>query len=130
MNKNTPLNTPYPIVDNPPKVVEINKEFLNPKEFNILDAKIFEKNLTNLLIDKINPIQNTGSIFRNLLNTNISKETNKACDKLIKLHKSYFNNLWIPKRNRNRYKNSPKNSPNNDKLPSYKPQRKSRKISI
>lgn len=73
MNKNTPLNTPYPIVDNPPKVVEINKEFLNPKEFNILDAKIFEKNLTNLLIDKINPIQNTGSIFRNLLNPNISK---------------------------------------------------------
>ena len=73
MNKNTPLNTPYPIVDNPPKVAEINNEFLSPKELNILDAKIFEKNLTNLLIDKINPIQNTGSMFRNLLNPKFSK---------------------------------------------------------
>jgi len=62
--------------------------------------------------------------------SNISKETNKACDKLIKLHKFYFNNLWIPKRNRNRYKNTPKNTPNNDKLSSYKTQRKRRKISI
>ena len=62
--------------------------------------------------------------------SNISKETNKACDKLIKLHKFYFNNLWIPKRNRNRYKNTPKNTPKNDKLSSYKTQRKRRKISI
>ena len=58
--------------------------------------------------------------------SNISKETNKACDKLIKLHKSYFNNLWIPKRNRKRYKNVP----NSDKISSYKSQKKRRKISI
>lgn len=45
--------------------------------------------------------------------SNISKEASDSADKVIKLRKSFFNNLWMPKKNNKRnYKSNKKNSTN------------------
>jgi len=35
--------------------------------------------------------------------SNISKEASESADKVLKLRKSFFNNLWMPKRNSKKY---------------------------
>ncbi len=45
--------------------------------------------------------------------SNISKEASDSADKVIKLKKSFFNRLWMPKKNNKRnYKSNKKNSTN------------------
>ena len=51
-----------PSVEPAPKIEAKYIEFLNPRFCRIFTDKIFEKNLTNLLIDKIKPIQNALSM--------------------------------------------------------------------
>jgi uncharacterized LabA/DUF88 family protein len=45
--------------------------------------------------------------------SNISREASESADKVLKLRKSFFNNLWMPKRNNKRYSDKKKFSTTN-----------------
>lgn len=47
--------------------------------------------------------------------SNISKEASESADKVLKLKKSFFNNLWMPKRNSRKYSGKNKLSSENKK---------------
>tara|TARA_B100000700_G_scaffold324030_1_gene429171 strand:- start:6528 stop:7070 length:543 start_codon:yes stop_codon:yes gene_type:complete len=42
--------------------------------------------------------------------SNISKEASESADRVLKLKKSFFNNLWMPKRNSRKYSDKNRNS--------------------
>jgi len=42
--------------------------------------------------------------------SNISREASESADKVLKLRKSFFNNLWMPKRNSKKYSEKRKSS--------------------